>query len=143
METPPATPITRARALRLVGAALVALAARPEALPAMPTRPRPGLAHPDPRPGITSANVLSEEKLTGKRKKVKDAFAAARKRPEIFDGVLCPCGCEQHRSLLVCFETDQPTGCHGCQEAALFVDRHAAKGESLERIRKAMDEEWG
>ena len=140
---PPTTPIPRARALRLLGAALLVAVARPRALLAQPRRGR-GFKHPDPRPGITSANVLAEEKLAGKRKKVKDAFAAVRKRPEIFDGVLCPCHCEgQHRSLLVCFETDQPTGCLGCQEAALFVEKHASAGESLEQIRKAMDEEWG
>ena len=143
MDTPLGTPIPRARALHLLGAVLLVAATRPRSLFAQ-THPPRGLKHPDPRPGITSANVLSEEKLAGKRKKVKDAFAAARKHPEIFDGVLCPCHCErEHRSLLVCFETDQPTGCLGCQEAALFVDKHAAAGESLQQVRKAVDEEWG
>src|SRR5262245_56861160 len=46
--------------------------------------------HPDPRAGITSENVLPEEKLPDK-KRVREGFAAAREHPEIFDGIYCPC----------------------------------------------------
>lgn len=141
MDTMLDTPIPRSAALRLLGTALLVAVVRSRDLLAMPRR---GFKHPAPRPGITAANVLPEAKLAGKKKRVKDSFAAVRSRPEIFDGVLCPCHCEgEHRSLLVCFETDQPMGCLACQEAALFVEKRAAKGESLDQIRKAVDEEWG
>ena len=84
--------------------------------------------HPEPRPGITAADVLPESKLP-KEKAVRDAYAAARAHPEIFDGLACACGChDEHRSLLTCYETMQPTGCHGCVAEAKVVGREAAAG---------------
>lgn len=99
--------------------------------------------HPDPRPGITAEHVLADEKLPDK-KRVRRAFAAARARPELFDGIYCPCECSrQHRSLLSCFESAQPTGCYGCMEAADLVDEMAKDGKNLAQIREAFDRKWG
>jgi hypothetical protein len=100
--------------------------------------------HPDPRPGITAANVLPVEKLPDK-KRVRAAFAAAREYPELFDGVYCVCECtsQGHRSLLTCFESEQPTGCWGCQELAEFVVERARKGQKLAEIRTAIDKKFG
>ena len=101
------------------------------------------LAHPDPRPGITAEKVLAEDKLPDK-KRVKEAFALAREYPEVFDGIGCACGCEkEHRSLLSCYESAQPTGCWGCQEEAMLVGRLAKEGKALDEIRKAVDKKWG
>lgn len=105
------------------------------------------LEHPDPRPGITSEHVISVEALGPKRpKKVLDAFDAARTYPEIFDGIACSCSCGgkngSHRSLLVCFETMQPTGCLECQMEAALVGRLARDQKSLAEIRVAVDKEF-
>ena len=104
---------------------------------------RSELKHPDPRPGITAENVLAEDKIPDK-KRVKEAFTAAREFPELFDGICCACGCEkEHRSLLSCFESPQPTGCYGCQEEATLVSKLAKEGKTLDDIRKAIDKKWG
>jgi hypothetical protein len=99
--------------------------------------------HPDPRPGITAANVIAEDRLPDK-KKVRALYAAARENPEIFDGVYCTCHCSDqgHRSLLSCFESEQATGCWGCQEVAEEVSKLVKDGKSLKEIRTAVDEKF-
>jgi hypothetical protein len=101
------------------------------------------LVHPAPRPGITAEKVLPDDKLPD-RKRVRDAFTSARAYPELFDGVCCACGCEkEHRSLLACFESAQPTGCWGCQEEAALIASMAKDGKTLDEIRAAIDKKWG
>lgn len=106
------------------------------------------LEHPDPRPGITAEKVLSPEAVGAKRsKKVLDAYEGARSYPAIFDGIACGCSCGgkngTHRSLLVCFETMQPTGCLECQNEAVVVGRLAREEKSLAEIRVAVDKQFG
>jgi hypothetical protein len=100
--------------------------------------------HPDPRPGITAENVLPVDRLPN-RKRVRAAFAAAREHPELFDGVYCVCECtdQGHRSLLSCFESEQPTGCLGCQELAELIARLSKEGKQLAQIRSAVDRKYG
>ena len=100
--------------------------------------------HPDPRPDITAERVLSAEALgTSRKEKVLAAYEAARAYPQLFDGLSCACGCTgkhgSHRSLLVCYETLQPTGCMGCQEEAQLVAKLAKDGKDLTEIRQAVD----
>ena len=127
-------------------AALVALAGTDRAAFArIPKRRRLGLPHPEPRPGITSENVLAESEL-GERRRVREAYDGARRYPELFDGVFCACGCDKtmnHRSLLSCFESRQAIGCAACREEAELVTRLAEKGKTLEEIRLAVDKEFG
>ena len=104
--------------------------------------------HPDPRPGITADHVLPLDALgLLPLDKVVEAYDAARKHPAIFDGLSCACGCSgqhgEHRSLLVCYETKQPTGCVGCQQQAHLAGRLADDGKSLAEIRVAFDKEYG
>lgn len=107
------------------------------------------LKHPDPRAGITAEKVLKAEDLGEKpRKAVTAAYDAAREYPEIFDGLACACGCHgdasyQHRSLLVCYETRQPTGCQSCQMEASFAAKMAKDGKTLVEIRAAVDKKFG
>lgn len=104
-----------------------------------------GFPHPDPRPGITAALVLAESDLPDRRR-VRQAYAAARTHPELFDGVFCACRCDtsmEHRSLLSCFESRQPIGCMACRDEAELVARMARDGNTLEEIRRAVDEEFG
>lgn len=106
------------------------------------------LKHPEPRAGVTADKVLKVDDL-GERvsRSVSAAYDAARKYPEIFDGLACACGCHgeaayQHRSLLVCYETRQPTGCHTCQTEASFVGKMTADGKTLADIRTAVDRKF-
>ena len=103
------------------------------------------MEHPDPRPGITSEHVLPAEKLAKKRASVRKVYDAARSYPEIFDGLLCGCECKGpmgHRSLLSCYESEQPMGCMACREEAELVGKLANEGKSLAEIRKAVDKEY-
>ncbi|HKG91351.1 MAG TPA: CYCXC family (seleno)protein [Gemmatimonadaceae bacterium] len=99
--------------------------------------------HPDPRPGITGEHVLSDPNF---RKKVAEVYDMAREIPEVFDGLHCYCECHTarwgHRSLLSCFESNQPDGCHGCQEEARLAYRLHKDGKSLEEVRAAVDKEF-
>ena len=107
-------------------------------------RRRYGLPHPEPRPGITGDNVLPESEL-GERRRVLEAYAAARSHPELFDGVYCACECDKsmgHRSLLSCFESRQAIGCIACREEGELVARLARDGKTLQEIRVAVDNEY-
>lgn len=103
-----------------------------------------GFPHPEPRPGVTGEHVLPEAEL-GTRRRVIEAYNAARIYPEIFDGVFCACYCDKsmkHRSLLSCFESRQAIGCRACREQAEFVVRHVREGRTLAEIRAAVDREY-
>src|SRR4051812_49085932 len=106
-----------------------------------------GLEHPEPRPGITAARVLADDSLKSSRKEVLTAYDFARTYPATFDGIACGCGCSEktgaHRSLLVCYETQQPTGCWSCQKEAQLVGELAEKQTSLAEIRAAVDKKFG
>jgi hypothetical protein len=106
------------------------------------------LDHPEPREGITAENVLPVEKLGSKpSERVLESYDAARKYPAVMDGILCSCSCGgkrgTHRSLLVCFETPQATGCGECQLEGVFVGKLAKEGKTLAEIRTAFDKEFG
>ena len=108
------------------------------------SRKRGAFPHPEPRPGVTGEHVLSEEEI-GSRKRVREAYAAARAHPEIFDGVFCACECHEnmnHRSLLSCFESRQAIGCAACRKEGELVGRLARHGKTLDEIRRAVDEEF-
>ena len=107
-------------------------------------RKRDGFPHPDPRPGVTAEHVLADDEI-GSRKRVREAYAAARTHPEVFDGVYCACACDKsmnHRSLLSCFESRQAVGCGACREEGELVGRLARDGKTLDEIRRAVDEEF-
>ena len=108
------------------------------------SRRRPGLPHPEPRPGITGESVLAESEL-GSKRRVREAYEAARTHADLFDGIYCACGCDKsmnHRSLLSCFESRQAIGCMACREEAELVARLAEDGKTLEEIRLAVDKEF-
>jgi hypothetical protein len=122
---------------RIVGAAVLVPALRP--LPAWPTR---AVEHPEPRPGITAANVLPDDRV---KRRAKAAYQAAREIPEVLDGLYCHCGCAKRdglRSLLSCFETEMPMSCGICTgEAELALELHR-KGSTLAEIRAAVDKKY-
>ena len=135
----------RRRFLVALAGLVAAPAAWRDALAHHATTPRKGFPHPDPRPGITGENVLAESEI-GERRRVREAYEAARTHPELFDGVYCACECDKsmgHRSLLSCFESRQAIGCMACREEAELVARLGRDGKSLAEIRLAVDEEFG
>jgi hypothetical protein len=106
-----------------------------------------GLDHPDARSGITSEHVLSNDALKSSKPDVIAAYDGARKHPVVFDSIACGCSCGDqggaHRSLLVCYETQQPTGCWSCQKEARLVAELADKSTPLAEIRAAVDKKFG
>ena len=102
--------------------------------------------HPDPRPGITGERVLNTEAIRAKPR-IAEIYDMAREIPQVFDGLYCYCHCHDgatgHRSLLACFETDQPTGCYGCGAQARLAHRAFKEGKSLTEIRAACDKKFG
>ncbi|HSJ13120.1 MAG TPA: hypothetical protein VK939_01820 [Longimicrobiales bacterium] len=103
--------------------------------------------HPEPRPGITGANVLSATKLAGFDALIP-VFDGIREFAALADGVGCYCGCAdfpEYRSLLTCYEeaTAMAIHCEICQgEGKLLVNR-AREGQTLEQIRRAIDARYG
>lgn len=103
---------------------------------------RTAATHPDPRPGITGAHVLPDERIP---KRHKDAFAAARAIPEVLDGLYCHCECAERRgrrSLLSCFESEMPLSCGICTGEARLAWRLQKKGRSLNEIRAEIDRKF-
>ena len=101
--------------------------------------------HPDPRPGITGANVLQAGSIPN-TPGAGEAYAAARGAAQVLDGIYCHCDCSKHsghRSLLTCFETEHGSYCDVCMGEAMMVSQLAASGSSLDAIRKAIDARFG
>ncbi|MBA2627361.1 MAG: hypothetical protein H0U85_05060 [Gemmatimonadales bacterium] len=107
---------------------------------------RPAPAHPTPRPGITAANVLPDSELVDAPEALP-AFAAARRIPQVLDGIRCNCGCAAlpgFYSLLSCYEASGMARiCVICQGQARLADRLERAGKSLDEIRAATDARFG
>ncbi len=100
--------------------------------------------HPDPRPGITAAGVLSEDAMPN-TPGAADAYQAARAFPSVLDGLYCYCRCKEtagHRSLLTCFESAHGAYCDICMNEAMQAVQMSMNGSSLEEIRKAIDQRF-
>jgi len=153
-------PTTRRAFLRLAPAviALVGGAALPARLLGLRriAHPDPGRSthretrlatHPEPRPGIDAAEVLTAEQLVGASDEVIALYDGVREMPHIADGIGCTCGCAlmlNYRSLLTCYESSGlARGCPICQGTARIAYRRWKEGQSLEQIRRALDARYG
>lgn len=97
--------------------------------------------HPEPRPGITGAKVLKPGAVPADYREI---YAAVASRPDILDGIRCPCDCIQpDRSLLVCFETTEPIDCGMCDRAAEVALAAVRNGGGLREARAAVDRRFG
>jgi hypothetical protein len=98
--------------------------------------------HPTPRPGIDASKVLPDDQL-GDWPDARPAFEAARKIPQVADGIRCNCGCADQPgfySLLSCYEGDgMARHCPICQGQARLALRLHDAGKSLDDIRAAID----
>jgi hypothetical protein len=97
--------------------------------------------HPDPRPGIDGSKVLTGEQLTNPG--ALPVYDMIRQIPQIADGIRCYCGCADlpgYYSLLTCYEEGAMAQyCEICQgQGRLAFGRHQ-EGQSLDRIRRAID----
>jgi hypothetical protein len=102
--------------------------------------------HPDPRPGVTAERVLPVALIPAGAPGALDAYEAARRAPGTLDGIYCHCDCSKyfgHRSLLTCFESTHGAQCDICMGEAMLASRLAAEGNSLEKIRAAIDAQFG
>ena len=102
------------------------------------------VVHPDPRPGVTAERVVPPS-LVLNTPGAAEAYAAARRAPQILDGVYCHCDCSKHfghRSLLTCFESDHGARCDICMGEATLAAPLAAQGSSLGEIRRAVDQRF-
>jgi hypothetical protein len=106
----------------------------------LPVLLRASTEHPDPRPGITAEHVLPANHF--KKASVGKSYDMAREIPEVLDGLHCYCECSEsmgHRSLLSCFESEQPSGCWSCNEQMKLAHKLHGEGKNLDEIRKAID----
>ena len=131
-----------ARSLAVMAAALAA----PNGVRAATSRTSKWGPHPKPRPGITSAKMMTTEQVAGKR--AADAFEGVRAIPEIADGIRCHCGCAElpdYYSLLTCYEGPKPMAlsCPICQGEGRMAARMRKEGSTLDEIRAALDAKYG
>jgi uncharacterized protein with PCYCGC motif len=102
-------------------------------------------AHPDPRPGVTAERVLPPA-MVQVGAGTLDAYEAARRVPQVLDGIYCHCNCSKsigHRSLLTCFESNHGANCDICMGEAMLAAQMTGAGKSLAQIRKAIDAQFG
>lgn len=130
------------RSLAVVAAVLTA----PGNAPAAVRRSSNWGPHPKPRPGITSAKMMTTEQVAGKR--AADAFEGIRAIPEIADGIRCHCGCAElpdYYSLLTCYEGPKAMAlsCPICQGEGRMAARMRKEGATLDEIREALDAKYG
>lgn len=104
-----------------------------------------GTEHPDPRPGINGSKVLTGEQLYNQS--ALPVYDMIREIPQIADGIRCYCGCADlpgYYSLLTCYEEGgMAQSCEICQGQARFVYRRHREGQTLDRIRRAIDARFG
>lgn len=105
-----------------------------------------GPTHPEPRPGITAAKVLTPEQLAEWAHAVP-VFDLVREIPHIVDGIRCQCGCADSPgfySLLSCYESEgMARYCEICQGEARLAHRLHTAGQTLDDIRAAIDARFG
>ena len=103
--------------------------------------------HPTPRRGVDGSRVLSADRLAAASPAVRDAFDAARRIPQVIDGIRCHCGCAEREgsySLLSCFEGEgMARHCDVCQGQARLAARLHRAGGSLGDVRAAIDARYG
>lgn len=98
-------------------------------------------AHPEPRRGITAADVLKPAQVPSEH---QSTYAGVAANPYIFDGIRCPCGCHRDdRSLFTCYTTTEPMDCGMCGRAADAAIAALENGGGLDEARAAVDRRFG
>jgi hypothetical protein len=97
--------------------------------------------HPQPRAGLTAADVDAPDKYAA-YPRVREVYQMAAQIPDVLDGLYCHCDCSKHsnhRSLLTCFQDDHGAACDVCLTEAALAYRMIGEGRSLKDIRRAVD----
>ena len=92
--------------------------------------------------GGEARQTLSPSNFTGDAAR---AYQAALEIPEVLDSLYCYCDCEKHsghKSLLSCYVDEHALNCDICIYEALMARDLHGKGESIDVIRKAIDERF-
>ncbi|MCC6501741.1 MAG: hypothetical protein IT362_01230 [Deltaproteobacteria bacterium] len=92
--------------------------------------------------GGETRQTLSPSSFTGDTAR---AYQAAPEIPEVLDSLYCYCDCEKHsghKSLLSCYVDEHALNCDICINEALMAYELHKKGESMDAIRKAIDERF-
>lgn len=101
--------------------------------------------HPEPRAGITAAQVQPPARYAADPK-VAEVYAEVASIAETVDGLYCHCDCSQHAghySLLTCFESDHGAACGTCLDEAHLAYQMKQAGASLSEIRAEIDRRFG
>ena len=116
-------------------------------LSVLPARAFARFEHPEPREGIDASLVIPDEEMIKYGEEVREIFNHIREIPHVADGIGCYCGCSTrpgYRSLLTCFYKEgRAFGCPICQGEAKLAYRRHMEGQSLDRIRRAIDARFG
>ncbi len=103
--------------------------------------------HPEPREGIDASLVITDEQAAKYGEESVEVVRMIREIPQIADGIGCYCGCHVrpgYRSLLTCFYEDgRGPGCPICKGQTKLAYRRHKEGQSLDRIRRAIDARFG
>ncbi|MBI1722944.1 MAG: hypothetical protein HYR48_03425 [Gemmatimonadetes bacterium] len=100
--------------------------------------------HPDPRAGITGAEVVPASNWSFEP--IVRAYTAAAQNAQVLDGIYCYCQCKEnigHRSLLTCFETEHGSQCDICMGEAMLAAQMKGDRATLDQIRQAIDQQYG
>jgi len=96
---------------------------------------------------MDGSTVLTHEQLGDISPELIAIYDKVREMPQIADGIFCTCGCSlmpNHYSLLTCYEEGgMARGCLICQGTANQAYRRWKEGQSLDRIRRALDARYG
>jgi hypothetical protein len=105
-----------------------------------------GPKHPEPRPGITAAKVLTAAQLSNIPQAI-EYFDLVRQIPQVVDGIRCQCGCAEldgFYSLLSCYEEGgMASYCEICEGEGRMAFRLHQEGMSLDEIRASIDARYG
>lgn len=97
--------------------------------------------HPTPRPPELQSDVVPAARY-GSNTRTARTYRIAATIPTILDGLYCYCRCDEHsghHSLLDCFASDHAAACDVCMREAEIAYEMTRQGESLDRIRAAID----
>lgn len=97
--------------------------------------------HPTPRAPELQSDVVPAARY-GPNTRTERAYVIAAAIPTVLDGLYCYCRCDEHsghHSLLDCFASDHAAACDVCMREAEMADQMTRRGESLDRIRAAID----
>ena len=111
------------------------------ALLVLPTLSFGSARHPEPREHIGHEHVAPADRYEA-YPRVAQVYRMAAASPHVIDGIYCYCDCSEHSghySLLDCFHDDHAARCDICLSEAAMAYRMDQDGESLDRIRTAID----